>query len=179
MAESKSGIDEKRSSTYTGNMGNKKDNYSSCSNQPLEYGQAADRQHDERIVRDCEAIINEDDFWAIINSIYSDYCYLDAQSAKLIRFNQFLAQENNRHIHPELAEHSQRMNAYLDVFLDFLNRNFIPGVETGDGEKSNVLISQKPGFENESLLIEFQMVSMDMVNAYRSYRKLIVNRLKI
>jgi len=131
--------------------------------------QQINRQHDLRVFRDCCAIYSEGDLRELINNIYDNYQYTGAQSGKLIKLIDFLDLESNRFIRPELAGQSRKLSTYLNNFRDFLITNFHQGKETGNSDSIYFLTMQSPGFETEAFLIEFQMISMDVENAFKSY----------
>jgi hypothetical protein len=129
----------------------------------------AGRPHDERVFCEGEAIFSQADLRELINVIYSDYQYKAAQSAKLAAMINFLAQESNRFIQPELAGQSGKLSGYLNNFMDFLQSNFHPGKPADDGEILFLLNLTETGFETEAFLMEFQLLSLDIEKAYRDY----------
>jgi hypothetical protein len=143
------------------------------------YEQSPDRQHDERVFREGIAIFTEADLRELINTIYSWYQFKGSQSDKLYRLINFLASENNKYIDPELINQSKRFSDYLDNFSDFLKRNFNPGEQTEDGDILYPLITIETGSETEAFLAEFQLLSLDIENAYRTYKAVIISKLEI
>ena len=139
--------------------------------------QATARQHDEKLFRAGLAIFSQDDLRELINYIYSEYQYKGAQLDKLTGLISFLASESNRYIDAEFAGQSQRLRDWLDNFLDFLQRNFHPGEQTGDNDRLYLLTLGETGFETEAFLAEFQMLSLDIEKAYRSYYAVIIRKL--
>jgi len=127
-------------------------------------------QHDEKIFRDIDAAFTEDDLRELINMIYSEYQFKASQLNKLTKLINYLAQESNRFIKPELVEQKNKLGIYLDNFYDFLKSNFHQGTQTDDSNITYFLTMPDTGFETESFLIEFQMIALDIENAFRKYR---------
>jgi hypothetical protein len=138
-----------------------------------------DRQHDERVFREGLAIFSEADLRELINTIYSGYQFIGSQSDKLYRLIDFLISENNKYIDPELINQSKRFSDYLDNFSDFLKRNFNPAEQTEDRDTLYSLITIETGSETEAFLAEFQLLSLDIENAYRSYKAAIISKLQL
>jgi hypothetical protein len=137
------------------------------------------RQHDEKVFRDGEAIFSRDDLRELINFIYSEYQYKGSQSDKLVKLINFLALESNKFISPELADQSKKLSDYLNNFWDFLKSNFQPGKQSEDGDTIYLFQILETGSETEAFLAEFQMLSMDVENAYRNYRAAVISKLQL
>jgi hypothetical protein len=137
------------------------------------------RQHDERIFHDIDAIFNQSDLKELINTIYANYGYKGTQSEKLDHLINFLALENNQFIEPEFADQSKRLSDFLSNFMDFLKRNFQPGEQFENGDAIYILTAQETSFETEAFLTEFQLISMDVENAYKNYHVTIIRMLQI
>jgi hypothetical protein len=135
-------------------------------------------QHDERVFRDGEAILSEGDLRELINDIYANYQYKDTQSYKLTKLINFLSLEGNRYNEPEFTYHSERLGDNLNNFIDFLNRNFHRDNKSMDGNTIYILTMPETGFETESFLIEFQIISMDIEKTFKDYRAAAIKRLK-
>jgi hypothetical protein len=135
-------------------------------------------QHDERVFSDGEAILSEGDLRELINDIYANYQYKDTQSNKLIKLINFLSLEGNRYNEPEFTYHSERLSDNLNNFIDFLDRNFHREKKSMDGNTIYILTKPDTGFETESFLIEFQMISMDIEKTFKDYRAAALKRLK-
>jgi hypothetical protein len=134
-----------------------------------------DRQHCERVLRDGDSILSESDLKGLVNTIYSGYQYKETQSDKLVRLIDFLALEQNKFGKAELAGQTQRLSAYLDIFSEFLKRNFRPGDKTEDGDIVYIFNTEETNSETEAFLVEFQMVALDVEKAYKNYREIVVN----
>jgi transcriptional regulator with XRE-family HTH domain len=137
---------------------------------PINHELPLPHQQDERILRDGESIFSEADLRELINTIYAGYRYYGIQFDKLVQLINFLGLESNRLVRPELANETKRLCAYLDTFQDFLTSNFQQEKHPENGEITYLFQTPETSYETESFLIEFQMVSMDVENAYRKYR---------
>jgi hypothetical protein len=126
------------------------------------------RQHDERVLRDGDAIFSQRDLRELINSIYAEYQYKGTQSDKLVKLINFLALESNKFIKPELADQSEKLGVCLNNFWDFLKLNFHQGEHIED-DTIYVFKREETSSETEAFLIEFQMLSVDVEKAYRNY----------
>jgi hypothetical protein len=135
-------------------------------------------QHDGRVFRDGEAILSEVDLRELINDIYANYQYKETQSHKLIKLINFLSLEGNRFNEPEFTRLSARLSDNLNNFMDFLNRNFHRDKKAMDGNIVYILTMPETGFETESFLIEFQIISMDIEKTFKDYRAAGIKRLK-
>ena len=132
--------------------------------------QKVDKQQDERVFREGELIFCEGDLRELINTTYAEYKYKGPQMDKLVKIINFLTHEDNQYSTPELAVEGQRLNDYLNTFLDFLQRNFCEGGRTEEDEIIYCLVEGQNSSENEAFLVEFQMVSMDVEKAFKNYR---------
>jgi hypothetical protein len=137
------------------------------------------RQHDARILREGDAICTEGDLRELINTIYSGYQYRGVQYAKLANLIDFLRQENNRFIQPELVNESKRLSDWLDTFDEFLKSNFSQGEPDNSGNDVYLFKTEETSSETEAFLIEFQLVSLDVEKAYSNYRAAVISQLKI
>jgi protein subunit release factor A len=138
-----------------------------------------DGQHDSRIFQYSAAIFSEKDLRELINTIYSQYKYKGAQCEKLTQMISFMDTEDNKFSRPEIASQCSRLVAYLDTFREFLKANFQPGEENFDGDTIYEFQPQSTSYENEAFLTEFQMMSMDVEKAYKSYLAEINSYLKL
>jgi hypothetical protein len=147
------------------------------SDRPSEERSSADRQHCERVLRDGDSILSEGDLRGLVNTIYSGYQYRETQSDKLVQLIDFLALESNKFAKAELAGQTQRLSAYLDIFWEFLKRNFREGEKTEDGDTIYIFNTEQTNSETEAFLVEFQMVALDAEKAYKNYRAIVANLL--
>jgi hypothetical protein len=134
-------------------------------------------QHDKRVFRDGETIFSEDDLRELINYTYSEYQYKGTQVEKLVKLINFFALESNKFSQPELAVQGQRLNDFLNTFLEFLQRNFHQGEQNDGSEIIYFLHTGETSSENEAFLAEFQMVSMDVLKAYGNYRAAVMREI--
>jgi len=137
------------------------------------------RQQEERILHDGEVIFSEGDLRELINTVYSRYQYYGIQFYKLVKLINFLGLESNRLVRPELANETKKLSDYLDTFRDFLTSNFQQEKQPENGYTIYLFQTPETSYETESFLIEFQMVSMDVENAYRKYRAAVISNLQI
>jgi hypothetical protein len=160
-------------------MGKKKKEESPVdSGQPSEERSSADRQHCERVLHDGDIILSEGDLKELVSTIYSGYQYAETQSDKLVQLIDFLALESNKFSKAELASQTQRLSAYLDIFWEFLKRNFREGDKTEDGDTIFIFNTEQTSSETEAFLVEFQMVALDVEKAYRNYRAIVAGSLE-
>jgi hypothetical protein len=137
----------------------KKEGPTKASGQPSERRSLVDRQHCARVLRDGDSILSEGDLQGLVNTIYSGYQYRETQSDKLVQLIDFLALESNKFSKAELAGQTQRLSAYLDIFWEFLKRNFREGDKTEDGDTIYIVNTEETNSETEAFLVEFQMVA--------------------
>ena len=156
----------------------KKDESPNPSGHPSDRRSSLDRQHCERILRDGDSILSEGDLKELVNTIYSGYQYAETQSDKLVQLIDFLGLESNKFGKPELAGQTQRLSAYLDIFREFLERNFRQSDKTEGGDTIYILNAEETNSETEAFLVEFQMVALDAEKAYKNYRTIVVNSLE-
>lgn len=156
----------------------KKEESPKASGQPPERRSSEDRQHCERVLRDGDSILSEGDLKELVNTVYSGYHYVETQSEKLVQLIDFLALESSKFSQAELAGQTQRLSAYLDIFSEFLKRNFRAGEKTEDGDTIYIFNTEETNSETEAFLVEFQMVALDVEKAYRNYRAILVNSLE-
>jgi hypothetical protein len=146
---------------------------------PLQEAPEITSQHDEKIFHEGDAIFSEGDLRELINNIYSEYQYDGTKFDRLVELINFLGLESNRYVSPELAVETKKVGDYLDTFWEFLKKNFQLGKGLENGEAIYFFKTQNTSFETEAFMIEFQMVSMDVENAFRNYRAGIIGHLKI
>jgi hypothetical protein len=156
----------------------KKEESRKASVQPSEGGSSLDKQHCERVLREGDSILSESDLKELVNTIYSGYHYAQTQSDKLVQLIDFLALESNKFSRSELAGQTQRLSAYLDIFSEFLKRNFRAGEKTEDGDMIYIFNTEETNSETEAFLVEFQMIALDAEKAYRNYRAIVVSSLE-
>ena len=141
--------------------------------------QQTTRLHDERVFRGGDAIFSQDDLRNLINIMYSEYQYKGTQQDKLAALIDFLALESNRYREPDLAVQSELLRNFLDNLQDFLKKNFYQWDRTADGETIFLFRTEKTSSENEAFLMELQLLSLDVENAYRRYRAAVISKLQL
>jgi hypothetical protein len=134
------------------------------------------RQQDEKVFRDGEAVYTQDDLRELINTIYTYYQFKGTQYSKFSKLMDFISLETNKFIDPELTIERKKLNDFLDTFKDFLDNNFQKGGSTDDGDILYCFKTEETRSETEAFLIEFQMVSLDVENAFKKYRKAVSER---
>jgi hypothetical protein len=136
------------------------------------------KQHDGKVFYEGEAIFSESDLRELISYIYSEYQYKGTQFDRLVELFNFLTLESNRYTNPDLASESKKLGAYLDTFQGFLKNNFHQGhIENGD--TIYLFNTEETSSETEAFLTEFQMISMDVEKAYRSYNAVMASTLQL